>query len=627
MTNLNLLLLSIQQIISQRNAARNGPIPARLLVTHQMRCYHASLMIRKLTKQMLVAQILAVMTTSLCMLVDSIVIGRFLGVDGMAAYGLSNPILLIIGGIGTILSAGVQVSCSKSIGKGLVDETNRCFSSAVGISVILSMFFLVFVLMLRNFVPTWLGAGKEGELFDSTRGYLIGFTIGAPGCMISLVLIPFLQLGGQMGLLIVAVIGMTITDIVLDLLNAMVFHWGLFGMGLASALSYYVALLIAIWYFFTKKSAFRFSTKGVKLSKVAELFKSAIPSVFNIGTGVVLVFLMNKILMHVSGNAAVAAFSVMTTLGNTSNCISTGIYGVSLTLTGILYQEEDRTGLKVLLKTFMPRCLILGIAVGAVLIAGAPALVSLFLTDGESIAMATAALRFFALGLVPCCVNNAFKGYLQGSDRIRAIVNYSLFEGLVIPGAFAFALSIPLGTTGCWLYFVIGETLALLGFSILKWKRAGRVSFSMDTFLDFKKDFGAATENMLEFDIATLEDVEEASRKAQDFCIQHGQSMKTGYFVGLCVEEWATNVVKYGFTSRMNSRRTNNLSVRIQNKGDRWVIRFRDDCRAFDPLSYVLKDEGPSASGIRLMMGIADEAKYTYSLNLNNLMLVVNRRN
>ena len=31
------------------------------------------------------------------MLVDSIVIGRFLGVDGMAAYGLSNPILLIIG--------------------------------------------------------------------------------------------------------------------------------------------------------------------------------------------------------------------------------------------------------------------------------------------------------------------------------------------------------------------------------------------------------------------------------------------------------------------------------------------------------------------------------------------------
>ena len=81
-------------------------------------------MIRKLTKQMLLAQVLSVLTTSLCMLVDSIVIGRFLGVRAMAAYGLSSPILLIIGGIGTILSAGVQVSCSKSIGKGLIEEAN-----------------------------------------------------------------------------------------------------------------------------------------------------------------------------------------------------------------------------------------------------------------------------------------------------------------------------------------------------------------------------------------------------------------------------------------------------------------------------------------------------------------------
>ena len=66
------------------------------------------------------------------------------------------------------------------------------------------------------------------------------------------------------------------------------------------------------------------------------------------------------------------------------------------------------------------------------------------------------------------------------------------------------------------------------------------------------------------------------------------------------------------------------MSVRIQHKDNRWVIRFRDDCRAFDPLHYVFKKRGPNISGIKLMMNIADEARYTYSLNLNNLMLVVN---
>ncbi|MBQ2049889.1 MAG: ATP-binding protein [Spirochaetales bacterium] len=579
-------------------------------------------MIRKLTSKMLLAQVLSVLTTSLCMLVDSIVIGRFLGVRAMAAYGLSSPILLIIGGVGTILSAGVQVSCSKSIGKGLIEEANVGYSSAVGSSLVISMLFLLFVLAFQNHIPTWMGAGTSGELFDSTRGYLIGFSIGAPGCITALVLIPFLQMAGQMGLLISAVVAMTVTDVALDLLNALVFHWGLFGMGLASALSYYVALLVAIWYFFSQKGIFRFRFRNVRLSKVAELVKSAIPSVFNIGTGVVLVFLINKILLRLNGSLAVAAYSVMTTIGNASNCISTGVYGVSLTLTGVLYQEEDKTGLKVMLKTLMPRCLIMGLTVGAFLAVAAPALVDLFLTDrtGASRQMAITGLRIYALGLVPCCINNAFKGYLQGSDRIRAIVNYSTAEGLLVPVLFAFGLSFPFGTTGVWFYFLAGEVISLLGFSILKWKRARRVSFDMDVFLDYKKGFGVGPDDMLEFDIKTLDEVTAVAETAERFCIEHGQSELTGAHVALCVEEMAANTIIHGFSPKGK----NSLSVRIQDHDDRWIIRFRDDCRAFDPLHYVFKKTDSPVSGIRLMLSIADEVRYTYSMNLNNLMIVIN---
>ena len=579
-------------------------------------------MIRKLTKQMLLAQVLSVLTTSLCMLVDSIVIGRFLGVRAMAAYGLSSPILLIIGGIGTILSAGVQVSCSKSIGKGLIEEANVGYSSAVGSSLFISLFFLLFVFAFQNLIPTWMGAGTSGQLFDSTRGYLLGFSIGAPACVTALVLIPFLQMAGQMGLLICAVVAMTVTDIALDLLNAMVLHWDLFGMGLASAISYYVALLVAIWYFFSKKGIFKFRFRNVRLSKVAELVKSAIPSVFNIGTGVILVFVINKILLGLNGSLAVAAYSVMTTIGNASNCISTGVYGVSLTLTGVLYQEEDKTGLKVMLKTLMPRCVFMGIAVGVFLATCAPALVDLFLTDktGLSRQMAITGLRIYALGLVPCCINNAFKGYLQGSDRIRAIVNYSTAEGLLVPALFAFGLSFPYGTTGVWFYFLAGEVISLLGFSILKWKRAHRIALNMDVYLDFKKGFGVGPEDMLEFDIKTMAEVTAVSETAQKFCIEHGQSELTGMHVALCIEEMAGNTIKHGFSPKGR----NNLSVRIQDHDDRWIIRFRDDCRAFDPLHYVFKDTDSPASGIRLMMKIADEARYTYSMNLNNLMIVIN---
>ena len=54
---------------------------------------------------MLVTQILSAMTVMLCMLVDSMMIGRFLGVDSMTAYGLANPVLLIFAAYGAMLSA------------------------------------------------------------------------------------------------------------------------------------------------------------------------------------------------------------------------------------------------------------------------------------------------------------------------------------------------------------------------------------------------------------------------------------------------------------------------------------------------------------------------------------------
>ena len=47
-------------------------------------------MIRKLIRQMLSAQIFSALAVSLCLLVDNIMIGRFLKEQAMAAYILAN---------------------------------------------------------------------------------------------------------------------------------------------------------------------------------------------------------------------------------------------------------------------------------------------------------------------------------------------------------------------------------------------------------------------------------------------------------------------------------------------------------------------------------------------------------
>lgn len=578
-------------------------------------------MIRKLIKQMLAAQTLSALTVSLCLLIDNIMIGRFLGVQAIAAYGLANPILLAIGAIGSMLAAGVQVACSKSLGSGSREETDKGYSSAIGLMLGISLVFVLLVLMLRSPLATLMGAGSGGELYDQTRDYLAGFIIGAPGSMGALVLVPFLQMAGQSNLLIVAVLGMTAADVGFDLLNVLVFDGGMFGMGLASSLSYYTAMVIALSYFLSRKCAFHFSFQFITVKKIRELFVSGIPAVFTMASSVIFVFILNKLLLSVSGSKegseAVAAFSVLLTIGNASNCISTGIGGVSLTLSGILYNEEDQTGLRYLLKDLVKYGALLGASVGVLLAVFAPALVRVFIPDaGTAQDMAIQGVRLFASGLIPCCAVNALKNLYQATERVPLMETISVLEGVALPALAAFLFSRWMGISGAWLYFAAGESLALLFTALYVWKTNRAVSLGAEPFLLLREGFGVRKENLLEMDIHSLQEVEKAAQDAGAFCMQHGQSEKMANHIALCLEELAGNTVVHGF----DPQRENHLSVRVQHKGDRWVLRFRDDCRAFDPVSYVPTGD-QDALGIRIVTAMADDIRYTYSLNLNNLTI------
>jgi len=577
-------------------------------------------MIKKLIRQMLTAQIFSALTVSLCLLIDSIMIGRFLGVQAIAAYGLANPILLVIGAIGTMLAAGVQVACSRSLGRGSQEETNKGFSSSFALTFGISIPFVILVLLFRGPVATVMGAGTEGELFASTSGYLAGFIVGAPATMGALILVPFLQMAGQSGLLIAAVLTMTIADVAFDLLNVFVFHGGMFGMGLASSLSYYAALIVGGIYFLSKKSVFRFSRKLVTKEKIREMFTAGIPAVFNMASSVVLIYLMNRILLGTGGSVAVAAFSVISTIGNASNCITTGIGGVSLTVSGILYNEEDRNGLTEMIGLFVRYSVFLGLGVGVLLLIFAPYCVALFIPEaGPARTMAILGLRLYATGLIPCCINNAIKNAYQGTEKVRLTEIVSIVEGALLPGLTALILGTAIGTTGCWFYFVIGETLTLVLIALYARKKMGRPAWKDGAVLLLGDEFSVAPEDLLELDLRTVEGVTADAERAGRFCKDHGRTESEANNITLCIEEMGTYIIRHGF---QNGKKENHLSVRVLAKPDHWVLRFRDDCGAFDPIHYVPQEEEENL-GIRLVLAIASEVRYTYSLNLNNLTIIL----
>ena len=575
-------------------------------------------MIRKLIRQMLIAQILSALTVSLCLLIDNIIIGRFLGVESIAAYQLANPILLMMGALGSMLAAGVQVACSKSLGRGSQTETNSGYSSAIALTLGLSLSLMLAVLIFSAPIASAMGAGRSGALFEQTRGYMIGFIIGVPASMGALILLPFMQMAGKNNILIAAVLGMTVSDIGLDLLNVLVFHGGMFGMGLASSISYYVAMVIGCCYFLSKKCMFRFSRRLVTKKKISELFRGGVPAVFHMASGVILTFLLNKLLLGTGGSDAVAAYSVLNSIGNSASCISTGIGSVSLTMTGILFNEEDRRGLEDMMQQLFRASVLLGLGMGVLLIVFAPAFVSLFLPDAGAVrTMAVLGVRLFAGGMIPYCINTALKNSYQVTGRERLTETISLVGGAVFPALAAFVLSRFLGTTGVWFYFVAGQLLTLLAICLYIRLTTGTQPWKDGAYLLLKRDLIVPKEDVLEADIHTLEEMERAVRDAEAFCLERGESKRNSMRIALCVEEMAGNAILHGFPK---DNLPHHLSVRVLDKKDSWVLRFRDDCGAFDPVHYIPK-EGKDALGIRLALALAEETSYIYSLNLNNLTL------
>ncbi len=575
-------------------------------------------MIKKLVRQMLAAQILSALTVSLCLLIDNLMIGRYLGERALTAYGLANPVLLVIGAVGSMLCAGAQVACGRSLGRGDREETDVGYSTAIAVAAVFSLAFTALVALLRVPLARLLGANDPALLVD-TSGYMAGFVIGAPASMGALILVPFLQMAGQGNLLIAAVLGMTVADVAFDLLNVAVFHGGMFGMGLASSLSYYVAMLIGGGYFLSKKCVFSFSTRRVLRRKVRELFAGGVPTVFGMASSVVLIFAVNRILMGISGKAAVAAYAVINTIINASNCISTGTGGVALTLSGVLANEEDRDGLGELLRLLARRAVVLGAAVMALLLAFAHPLAALFMPEaGESQSMAILGLRLFSLGMIPCCLSNALRNCYQGTGRVTMMEAISVLANALLPTLAALALGRLAGVTGVWLYFVTGETLTLLGVMGYVWYKKGGFTWRAEDVLLLRDDFGVPEGDRLEAGMEDMAGVMAFSHRAEDFCRAHGGGERLASHLALCVEEMGGNIVTHGFAGGGG----NGLSIRLQVKDGQWTLRFRDDCAAFDPISHV-EQAGDDSLGIRLAMRMADEARYTYTMNLNNLTLTL----
>ena len=566
------------------------------------------------------SQVIATLSGFLAMVVDGIVVGRFLGVTAVSACGLIAPLMMLLVALAQMIYHGNQMLCSTEVGKGDIREANRVFSAAlmtlVGIAAVSS----VLIILFRTPVAIALGAPAGSELLTLTGEYLLGYIIGAPGFMCVLLLPGILQLDGDRETAIRAVLVLMVSDIVLDLANVFMFHGGLFGMGLASSVSNYLALLLMALHFFKKNAMFRFTPTDAAWQRMGDVVKRGMPQTVYAICRTFMTLFLNRILLHYGSELYVAAYSIISTIGNCIMSVGSGIGTIALMVTGVANGEEDRETLKDVVRAVWKLSLVYNIAIIVVVELFAPFFVNLFLkgnVDARDIAVW--GLRLYTLFLVFYSLNSGFREYIQGLGLLVTANAQNVLENVFVTGM-ALILAKGVGIDSVWLCFLFGHILTFGYFIITTFIKKKKVAFTAENFHLVPEGYGIPEEDSLELSVASIDEAVGLSEKAAAFCKEKGADARLSLLLPLCVEEMAVNVVKHGFADG----KKHFLNVRVLFKKGGWIIRMRDDCRLFSPKEYEKIHHGdePEANiGIRMVYKMVKDIQYFNTLKLNNILI------
>lgn len=576
----------------------------------------------------LLAFIMLSLSSSVGSMVDGIVIGQFLGVDSIAAFGIINPLMIAFSIIGAVVSAGARNRFTSLLGAGKTEQARQVFSLACALSTGFAAALMLFLIIFSGPVTSALGASRNtAGLLPLARDYLIGISFGLPAMNLVRVLNGFMPLDNDRNLPVISSIFLTVSDIVMDLAAVLFFHGNTLEMGIATSISYYVALAVLLTHFRKKDIFLRFQFRRLPWKETAAILGRGMPSgVCRLGNTLRCIF-MNRMLALIASSAAIAAYSVHRQADSFFNPVTIGMADTVALLAGILVGEEDRPMMKRLLFTSVQATLVITAGIAALIWLFAPGFASLYIKDNpEALRLAVTAVRCYAIGMPLNGLNLIYLNYFQGIGKslLASVSGFICESGLLILSA---AAMMPLlGAEAVWWAFPVSQFLVMCYYGVVVAMESRRIKIHREGLFNrvllLPDTFDVPDRNKLDVTITGMEDVMQLTDKVWDFCELHSCDSNIKTKLVLSVEEMAGNAIHHGFADG----KAHCIEVRILKKGDGYYARFRDDCLIFDPIRQIklLSDEDPTHHiGLRMISAIAKDIQYTCVLKLNNILVKI----
>ncbi len=401
--------------------------------------------------------VLGMIGLSCYILADTYFVSKGLGSGGLAALNLAIPVYSLIHGTGLMLGMGGATRYSMLKGQGRDEEKNRMFTQTMCLVCIFGILFFITGFTGAEGITRLLGA--DNSVYSMCYTYLKVLFLFAPAFLLNDVLLCFVRNDGEPRQSMMAMLGGSFSNIILDYIFIFGFNMGIFGAVLATGLAPVISLLILSPFFVKRKNRFHFVKDKIQFQMIKHVFITGAPSfVSEVSSGVVMM-IFNMIILGILGNIGVAAYGIIANLSLVVLAIYTGIAQGIQPVISKYYGMGKRDNVQAIFRYAVSTVVILSGIIYLCMFFMADGIAAIFNSEGngELQRIAVEGIRLYFTACVFAGFNIVISIYFASTDCAKPANMVSLLRGFFLIVPMAFVLSVIWKMTGLWLAFPVTE--------------------------------------------------------------------------------------------------------------------------------------------------------------------------
>ncbi len=408
-------------------------------------------------------------------LIDGILIGQFIGLEGLAAFNLVYPMFSLLIAIAIVIATGGSAIVGKYLGQKKIKDANQVFNLALVLAIVFSIILSVTTLFFADDITRLLGA--TDLLFEPTKEYFSTLATFFILFIIGLVFQHFIRNEGNFTYPIITTVVSVVINIPLTYVFLGIWDWSLGAAALGTGISMIPSTILLIVYFLRKQSIMSYGKPIFDFSIIKKiLYNGSSDGLSEISAGIV-VLTFNLILVQHLGEIGIAAFSIISL---TSLIMIMICAGLAMTLQPMVSYNFGAGNIK-RVKDTLKISIKIGIMVGVVFYLSVfvfgEYFIELFSGDDEQLtSLAFEAIRVYGFSYIFLGVNYLSSGYLTALQKPKVSLMISMSYNLVFVIIGLLTFSHYFSTPGIW-WAVPFANIVTIFISLYFIKRTNKIMF------------------------------------------------------------------------------------------------------------------------------------------------------